>query len=300
MFLQSFLEILEEKDSPTWQDVCDKAKVVSHKKYVDKLLKVSLLHQHPDGIAPNPSVGVEMIEIKRVRNISKSLRFDVFQRDGHTCQYCGRKPPDVELEIDHLLPVAEGGTDEFDNLVTSCFDCNRGKSAKIIQDHTGGHSKDEWRNIIREKRQETLQTRRGQLEEVITYWADCRGTRRPSNHDIEGIYTFIEKYDPEWIKAAIHIAAQRSPSNYVKYVAGILRNWGENGPPDYISNPDLALERKEATQKQKDYIKALLENLGLKLEAFYHKTDYDELSMLDARNLIKALTESQFQDSSGN
>jgi DnaD/phage-associated family protein len=241
-----------------------------------------------------------MIKIKKVRNISKSLRFDVFQRDGHTCQYCGRKPPDVELEIDHLLPVAEGGTDEFDNLVTSCFDCNRGKSAKIIQDHTGGYSKDEWRDIIKEKRQETLQARREQLEEVITYWADCRGTSRPSNYDLEGIYTFIEKYDPEWIKAAIHIAAQRSPSNYVKYVAGILRNWGENGPPDYISNPDLALERKKATQKQKDYIKALLENLGLKLEDFYHKTDYAELSMLDARNLIEALTESQFQDSNGN
>jgi hypothetical protein len=46
IFLQSFLEILQEKDSPTWQDVCDRAKVVSHKKYVDKLLKVCLLRSN--------------------------------------------------------------------------------------------------------------------------------------------------------------------------------------------------------------------------------------------------------------
>lgn len=36
--------------------------------------------------------------------------------------------PAVTLEVDHIIPVCEGGDDGQDNLATSCFDCNRGKS----------------------------------------------------------------------------------------------------------------------------------------------------------------------------
>lgn len=59
--------------------------------------------------------------------IGKKLRFDVFKRDSFCCQYCGAKTPNVVLEIDHILPINSGGNNVIDNLVTSCFDCNRGK-----------------------------------------------------------------------------------------------------------------------------------------------------------------------------
>lgn len=64
--------------------------------------------------------------------VSKSLRFEVFARDGFACQYCGQRPPDVVLEVDHIHPVSKGGQDDSMNLITSCFDCNRGKRAKVI------------------------------------------------------------------------------------------------------------------------------------------------------------------------
>ena len=64
--------------------------------------------------------------------ISKKLRFDIFKRDEFTCSYCGSKPPSVVLEIDHILPVSKGGENDIDNLVTSCFNCNRGKSNKSL------------------------------------------------------------------------------------------------------------------------------------------------------------------------
>jgi len=35
------------------------------------------------------------------------LRFQIFQRDNFACQYCGRKPPEVELQIDHKYPKRE-------------------------------------------------------------------------------------------------------------------------------------------------------------------------------------------------
>lgn len=59
--------------------------------------------------------------------IGKRIRFEVFKRDRFTCQYCGRRPPQVLLEIDHILPVCEGGDDEAANLTTSCSECNLGK-----------------------------------------------------------------------------------------------------------------------------------------------------------------------------
>ncbi|HQY30830.1 MAG TPA: HNH endonuclease, partial [Thermomicrobiales bacterium] len=61
------------------------------------------------------------------RPISEKLRFEVFQRDGFTCQYCGRKPPEVTLHVDHKVPVAKGGSNHSDNLVSSCVECNLGK-----------------------------------------------------------------------------------------------------------------------------------------------------------------------------
>lgn len=63
------------------------------------------------------------------KGLSKRLRFEVFKRDLFTCQYCGATPPAVVLEVDHIEAVAEGGGDTEDNLVTACFDCNRGKAA---------------------------------------------------------------------------------------------------------------------------------------------------------------------------
>lgn len=65
--------------------------------------------------------------------ISKKTRFDVFKRDQFQCAYCGAHPSEtVLLEVDHIHPVAEGGTNDIDNLVTACSDCNRGKGAGLL------------------------------------------------------------------------------------------------------------------------------------------------------------------------
>lgn len=61
-----------------------------------------------------------------------ALRWQILERDNFTCQYCGQFAPNVKLEVDHIISVEEGGIDEPDNLTTSCFACNRGKSALRI------------------------------------------------------------------------------------------------------------------------------------------------------------------------
>lgn len=54
-------------------------------------------------------------------------RFRILNRDGHRCQLCGRRAPDVELEIDHIIPRSKGGTDFDTNLRALCRECNLGK-----------------------------------------------------------------------------------------------------------------------------------------------------------------------------
>ena len=58
------------------------------------------------------------------KTLSKKLRFDVFKRDGFKCQYCGITPEKEILQVDHIIPVAEGGENDIDNLITSCPNCN--------------------------------------------------------------------------------------------------------------------------------------------------------------------------------
>jgi len=63
------------------------------------------------------------------------LRFKILERDGFKCKYCGKNPRDdktVILHVDHIFPESRGGSWEEDNLVTSCRDCNLGKSDRII------------------------------------------------------------------------------------------------------------------------------------------------------------------------
>ncbi len=55
------------------------------------------------------------------------LRWEILERDKFTCQYCGQSAPSVTLQVDHKLPVVEGGTDETENLVAACSACNGGK-----------------------------------------------------------------------------------------------------------------------------------------------------------------------------
>lgn len=61
--------------------------------------------------------------------LSKRVRYEVLRRDGNACRYCGAKAPDAVLGVDHVVPVALGGSDDPTNLVAACVDCNAGKTS---------------------------------------------------------------------------------------------------------------------------------------------------------------------------
>ena len=67
--------------------------------------------------------------------MTSGLRLKIKERDNYTCRICGNSThcePNLLLEIDHIIPVAKGGTTIEENLQTLCWKCNRAKSDKII------------------------------------------------------------------------------------------------------------------------------------------------------------------------
>lgn len=48
----------------------------------------------------------------------------LFERDRHTCLYCGQKYKLSLLTRDHVKPRAQGGSDVWGNVVTACKACN--------------------------------------------------------------------------------------------------------------------------------------------------------------------------------
>jgi 5-methylcytosine-specific restriction endonuclease McrA len=79
-----------------------------------------------------PSVMRLQYPIKRPRPRVKLSRREVFSRDGHACQYCGKSTAD--LTLDHVVPRGRGGGHTWDNLVTACRSCNHRKGSKTLDE----------------------------------------------------------------------------------------------------------------------------------------------------------------------
>lgn len=167
--------------------------------------------------------------------ISKKLRFDVFKRDGFRCQYCSATPSEeVLLEVDHIHPVAEGGTNDMDNLVTSCSRCNRGKGAtpltaipQSLEDRAAEVAE---REAQIKSYYKILQARKERRDDELWMVADMfTGAFRiaeMSRNDISSIRMFIDKLDVFEVMEAMEIALDRKNSQHAvfKYFCGICWN----------------------------------------------------------------------------
>lgn len=117
------------------------------------------------------------------KTIGKKVRFEVFKRDKFTCQYCGGKAPEVLLHVDHIQPVADGGTDDILNLVTSCSGCNLGKGARRLDDSS---------SIEKQRAQlEELQERRDQLEMMVEWQRGLVNLERASADIVGDFWTSL-------------------------------------------------------------------------------------------------------------
>jgi 5-methylcytosine-specific restriction endonuclease McrA len=61
-------------------------------------------------------------------------RHNIFARDDHTCQYCQKQLPRRELNLDHVVPRSKGGKTNWENVVTSCVQCNFEKGGRTPEE----------------------------------------------------------------------------------------------------------------------------------------------------------------------
>jgi 5-methylcytosine-specific restriction endonuclease McrA len=64
------------------------------------------------------------------RNTVKFNRRNIFLRDGHRCQYCGKRFSTPRLSLDHVMPKSRGGSDSWENIVCACLKCNVDKGGR--------------------------------------------------------------------------------------------------------------------------------------------------------------------------
>jgi len=64
------------------------------------------------------------------RRTIRLSRHAIFARDGHRCQYCGRRFAPGQLSLDHVIPRSLGGTSTWENMVCACSRCNVRKGGK--------------------------------------------------------------------------------------------------------------------------------------------------------------------------
>jgi 5-methylcytosine-specific restriction endonuclease McrA len=98
--------------------------------------RVSVLSEY-DREVRSPSFSMRLPSVIALRDFIPSARmpaftrFNVFLRDGFTCQYCEQKRNAPELTFDHVIPRASGGRTSWENVVTACGVCNLRKGSKL-------------------------------------------------------------------------------------------------------------------------------------------------------------------------
>lgn len=172
--------------------------------------------------------------------ISKKTRFDVFKRDQFQCAYCGAHPSEtVLLEVDHIHPVAEGGTNDIENLVTACWACNSGKGARLLS--TVPQSLEDKATMVAEREAqirayyEILELRKERKDEELWSVAEIFMERfaEDSIHKdrLVSIRMFLERLNVFAIREAMEIACARkySTTPAFKYFCGICWNKIKSG-----------------------------------------------------------------------
>lgn len=176
---------------------------------------------------------------RKRKSTGKRLRFSVFARDNFTCRYCGRQSDKVELVIDHLIPVSRGGTNDQENLITACVECNQGKADTILS-QAAPTEEDRLRMAqeLNEQRRaadraveiaRAIQSRR---QAMVNFWCGLTGKDGMDRRTAATVFSYVQRHGEEavypWIESAFAACSATCgqaaiDTNMGKYVSGIRR-----------------------------------------------------------------------------
>jgi len=223
------------------------------------------------------------------KTIPKQVRFEVFKRDSFKCQYCGRAAPDVILQVDHIHPVARGGDDAITNLITSCVDCNSGKSDRVLSDRTViSKVRDQlqelqerreqlemmlaWKEGLRDLKEETL-------DRIVVYWDELAPGYTANEHGRRKLRAWLRAYALDEILEAMDVAAEK----YLKFEPDEKSVTRESWALAFSKIPGCCRmsrqERDDPDLKEVFYIRGIVRN-KCKDNRDYRYDDAEALSLI--------------------
>ena len=225
--------------------------------------------------------------------LSKTLRFEVFKRDKFTCQYCGKKAPDVVLHADHIHPKAEGGTDDPLNLTTACVDCNQGKGKRMLSDDSV---------VTKQRAQlEELQERQEQIQMLIDWQKSLGGLEDSTTAAIEKYWTELSGWNlnetglsnlKKWVKqygiGEVMSAMRAAKDSYFEY-----------GADGKVTQASIEVGFKKVggichvarAEREKPYIKDLFYIRGIMRNRFNVYRPWEALQRLEDAHMAGASIE---------
>jgi len=179
-------------------------------------------------------------------SVSQGLRFAVLERDGFACQYCGRKAPEAHLEIDHIKPVSLGGTDDMDNVVAACKDCNGGKAGRLLREAEANKEIRSRLKALAARRALLLQcveveqgiqdAKESEMWIIVRHWQEYRGEKPKDQGAWEASYAFcatvrglLARLDFEEVLRCVDITLARhrateNETHAIRYLYAVARN----------------------------------------------------------------------------
>lgn len=159
-------------------------------------------------------------------------RFEILQRDGFTCRYCGCQPPATELQIDHMVPVCKGGTNSLLNLITSCRLCNAGKNTKtadrvpipletIMATRDLAEAEREMAKAIKALVKAKKSKVQAVVELIATSWGESYANISNTNH----VMGLVDEFGPELVDQWMSSAFRKNITEtaMIQYVYGCAR-----------------------------------------------------------------------------
>ena len=200
-----------------------------------------------------------MADPRERKAVGKKTRFEVFKRDSFTCQYCGKSAPDIILHVDHIDPVAAGGTNSIMNLITACQACNSGKGAIKLDDNSAVEKSNRQAKDLQERREQLkllMEWHKGLIsideeivQEVASFYDDLTPGWSTNDNGKEKLRKTITKYGMNEVLESIKISVsqygihnddgdltQSSMLKINEYIEKILRVRKSNKDKPYLSD----------------------------------------------------------------
>jgi len=115
--------------------VAGKTRIVCPKTYalydLNSWMNRGVLHGELGIKTIGESICTPEVIVNKYNRIPKRIvvfsRRNLWRRDAWYCQFCGCRPSNDEITIDHVVPRSQGGTTIFENTVLACIKCNKKK-----------------------------------------------------------------------------------------------------------------------------------------------------------------------------